>query len=103
MIQSIPAEHFLYIAAILFGLGLVTVMAKRNTVMILMGIELMLNAANINLVTFSYFDKSLQGHFFAIFVIIVAAAETVVALAILMQIYQHFKTANVEKVSSLKG
>lgn len=103
MSSSIPIEHFLYIAAVLFGLGLITVMTKRNSVMILMGIELMLNAANINLVAFSKLDTNLQGHFFALFVMIVAAAETVVALAILMQIYQHFKTAQIEKINHLKG
>lgn len=71
--------------------------------MVLLGVELMLNGANVNLVAFSAYDPSLQGQVFALFVIVVAAAEAAVALAIVMKVYQYFQTADLDKIDELKG
>ena len=100
----IPLDYFLYIAAILFVTGLMIVIIKRNAIMVLMGIELILNAANINLIAFSRYDAELlAGNMFALFVIVVAAAEAAVALAIILKVYQQFNTANIDEVNQLKG
>ncbi|HYG39164.1 MAG TPA: NADH-quinone oxidoreductase subunit NuoK [Cytophagales bacterium] len=98
----IPIEHFLYIGAALFALGIVIIITKKNAIMVLMGIELLLNAANINLVAFSRHDPSIQGQFFALFVIVVAAAEASVALAIVLRVYDHFRTAELNKIKDLQ-
>ncbi len=100
----IPAEHFLYLAITLFCIGLVIVITKKNAIVVLMGVELMLNAANINLVAFSRFDAlHLQGQVFSLFVIVVAAAEAAVALAIVLKVYSYYKTSELDKVNELKG
>lgn len=100
----IPLEHFLFIAALLFCIGLAIVITKKNVVVVLMGIELILNAANINLVAFSQYDQGLlKGNMFALFIIVIAAAEAAVALAIILNVYHHFRTANVDEVKELKG
>ncbi|MBX9852333.1 MAG: NADH-quinone oxidoreductase subunit NuoK [Cytophagaceae bacterium] len=100
----IPLEHFLFVAAALFTLGVVIVITKRNVIVVLMGIELILNAANINLVAFSQYDSALmRGNMFALFVIVIAAAEAAVALAIILQVYHYFKTANIDEINELKG
>ena len=100
----IPTEHFLYLAATLFCIGLVAVITKKNAIVVLMGVELMLNAANINLVAFSRFDAfKLQGQIFSLFVIVVAAAEAAVALAIVLKVYSYYKTSELDKVNELKG
>lgn len=99
-----PIEHLLTLGAILFCIGLFVVLTRKNAIAVLIGVELMLNAANINLVTFSYFDPELlQGQVFALFVITVAAAEAAVALAIVVKVYQYFQTADLDKISELKG
>ncbi len=96
--------YYLYLSAFLFSLGIVMVIIKRNVIVVLMGIELILNAANINLVAFSQFDPTrLQGQFFSLFIMVVAAAEAAVALGILIQVHQHFKTSNLDELNSLKG
>lgn len=100
----IPVEHFLVLAAVLFCIGLVAVITKRNAIVVLMGVELMLNAANINLVAFSRYDANLlQGQLFALFVIVVAAAEAAVALAIVLKVYSYYKTSDLDQVNELKG
>lgn len=100
----IPLEHFLIISAILFCTGIAIVIMKRNVVVILMGIELILNAANINLVAFSQYDNTmLKGNMFALFIIVIAAAEAAVALAIILNVYHHFQTANIDEIKELKG
>jgi NADH-quinone oxidoreductase subunit K len=97
-------DHFLFIAAILFCIGVTIVITKKNAVVVLMGIELILNAANINLVAFSQYDQSmLRGNMFALFIIVVAAAEAAVALAIIIKAYHYFKTVNIDEVNELKG
>ena len=99
----IPIEHFIWISVALFSIGLATVIVKKNTIMVLLGIELMLNGANMNLVAFSAYDPNIQGQIFALFVIVVAAAEAAVALAIVMKVYQYFNTADLDKIDELNG
>ena len=95
--------HFLIISALLFSLGLYAVLTRKNAIMVLMGIELILNAANLNFVAFTrYGTHTLEGQVVAIFVIILAAAEVAIALAIVLNIYQNFKTANVDEIDTLK-
>lgn len=99
--EEIPLEHVLILGAVLFSIGILAVVTKRHAVVVLMGIELIFNAANLNLVAFSRYDPSLlQGQLFALFVMVVAAAEAAVALAIVLRVYQHFKTANLNKIVS---
>ena len=101
-IISLP--HYLLIAALLFCAGLVMVITKKNAIVVLMGIELLLNAANLNLVAFSQYQPDrLAGQTFALFVIVVAAAEAAVAMAIVLKVYTFYKTTNVNEVHDLKG
>jgi NADH-quinone oxidoreductase subunit K len=96
--------HFLIVGAILFALGLMAILSKRNTIMVLMGVELVLNAANINLVAFSRFTElSLDGQMIGLFIIIIAAAEAAVALAIVLNVYNRFKTINLDQINLMKG
>src|SRR5690606_42002382 len=100
----IPLEHILLLSAVLFCLGLLAVITKRHAVVVLMGIELIFNAANLNLVAFSRYDPSLlQGQLFSLFVIVVAAAEAAVALAIVLRVYQHFRTANLNEIATIEN
>jgi NADH-quinone oxidoreductase subunit K len=95
--------HFLIISGLLFSFGIFAILTRRNAIMVLMGVELVLNAANINFVAFSrYVTTSLDGHVVAIFVIILAAAEAAIMLAIVLNIYQNFNTVNVDEVNQLK-
>lgn len=95
--------HYLIVSAILFSLGIFAVVTRRNAILVLMGIELMLNSANINFIAFSRFGgMKLDGQMFAIFVIILAAAEAAIALAIVLNIYHRFSTINVDEVSRMK-
>jgi NADH-quinone oxidoreductase subunit K len=106
----IGLPHFLILAAILFVCGILTIMLKRNAIGILMGVELILNAANVNLVAFNRYSHgsvaggiSLSGQVFAIFVIVLAAAEAAVALAIFLNFYNNFATIDVERATNLRG
>ncbi len=100
--EEIPLEHILLLSALLFSLGILAVITKRHAVVVLMGIELIFNAANLNLVAFSRYDASLlQGQLFALFVMVVAAAEAAVALSIVLRVYQYFKTANLNQINHL--
>jgi len=92
----------LIFAAALFATGVYGVLARRNAVLVLMSIELMLNAVNINLVAFSQFLHNLTGQVFALFVIAVAAAEIGIGLAIVILIYRNRETINVDEVDLLK-
>lgn len=96
-------QNYLVVAAILFVLGIYGVMTRRNGIAVLMGIELILNAANLNFLAFAKFGgMNLSGHIFALFVIIMAAAEAAVALAIIINLYNHFRTINVDEAGHLK-
>ena len=93
----------LLIAAALFSIGLAVVLTKRHAVVVLMGIELMLNAVNLNLVAFSQYDPDrLQGQLFSLFVIVVAAAEAAVALSLIIQVYRHFRTVRLDELTDLQ-
>jgi NADH-quinone oxidoreductase subunit K len=95
--------HFLILSGLLFSFGIFAILTRRNAIMVLMGVELVLNAANINFVAFSrYVTTSLDGHVVAIFVIILAAAEAAIMLAIILNIYQNFNTVNVDEINQLK-
>jgi NADH:ubiquinone oxidoreductase subunit K len=102
--MEINLLHILLLSAVLFGLGLVCVVVKRHAIMVLMGIELIFNAANLNLVAFARYQPNLvEGQTFALFVIVIAAAEAAVALAIIQQAYRAFQTASVSSLDSLHG
>jgi NADH-quinone oxidoreductase subunit K len=95
-------DHILFLSAFLFSTGVIVTITKRNVIAVLIGLELMLNAANINLVAFSKYDHQLtQGQMFALFVIVVATAETAVALALAFKVYQHFQTPDLGEVSEV--
>ncbi|MDZ7935301.1 MAG: NADH-quinone oxidoreductase subunit NuoK [Emticicia sp.] len=99
----IAIQNYLVISALLFSIGLAVAVTKRNAILILMGIELMLNAVNLNLVAFSQYDPNrLQGQMFALFIMVVAAAEVTVALAIILKIYDYFKNLDLDEINSLK-
>jgi NADH:ubiquinone oxidoreductase subunit K len=100
----VMAEHQLLfiLGAFLFSSGLFIVFTKRNAIMILLGIELMLNAANLNLVLFNQQTTRLDGQFFALFVIVVAVCEAAVGMAILLKAYHYFQTAVPDQISDLK-
>lgn len=96
-------SSYLVLSAILFSLGLYTVVTRRNAVAILMGVELILNAANINFVAFSKFvTHSLDGHLISVFIIMLAAAEAAVALAIVLNLYNDRGHINVDEANALK-
>jgi NADH-quinone oxidoreductase subunit K len=96
--------HYLVISAALFSLGIMAVLTRKNAVNVLMGVELILNSANINLVAFSRFSSAdLNGQVYAIFVIVIAAAEAAVALAIVLSMYRLLKSVDLDKADSLKG
>jgi NADH:ubiquinone oxidoreductase subunit K len=97
-------NHYLAVSAVLFCLGLLGVLTRRNAVNVLMGIELILNSANLNLVAFSrYGTGELDGQIFAVFVIVVAAAEVAVALAIVLTLYRLKRTTNLDEADALRG
>ncbi|MBM4130675.1 NADH-quinone oxidoreductase subunit NuoK [bacterium] len=101
--MNIGLPHFLTVSAALFALGLFAVMARRNTVAILMGVELMLNAANVNFVAFSrYVQHGIDGQILAAFVIVLAAAEAAVALAIVLALYRNYGSVHADTAQSLK-
>jgi NADH-quinone oxidoreductase subunit K len=96
-------NSYLVLSAILFSLGLYTVVTRRNAVAILMGVELILNAANINFVAFSKFvTHNLDGHLISVFIIMLAAAEAAVALAIVLNLYNDRGHINVDEANALK-
>lgn len=99
----ITLTHYLLVSAALFSIGLYVILSKRNAIQILIGIELMLNAAILNLVAFGKFDKiNNGGQSFALFAIVLAAATTAVALAIVLNVYRRYKTIDPEKINQLK-
>lgn len=97
-------QLMLIISAALFSLGLFAVMTRRNAIGVLMGVELILNSANINFIAFSRSGTwNVTGDIFALFVIVIAAAEAAVALAIVLNLYYNFKAINVDEASELGG
>ena len=102
--SGITLNHFLVLSLMVFLLGLFCVLSRRNAIGILMGVELILNSANINYLAFAFFGGGrYDGQVFAIFVIMLAAAEAVIGLAIVLAIYQDFKTIDVDATETLSG
>lgn len=95
-------NHYLVLSLILFSIGMFGVLTRRSAIGILLSLELMLNAVNINLVAFSHFLESITGHIFAIFLIAVAAAESCVGLAIIICVYRTFKDIRADNINLLK-
>lgn len=100
----VPLEHVLFVSAALFAIGFYGVLARRNAILILMSVELMLNAVSINFIAFSSYlrPERFVGIIFAIFVITIAAAEAALGLAIILRIFRNLRTANVDEVDELK-
>ena len=101
-----PLWCYLTVSALLFCIGLAGALTRRNAIMVLIGIELMLNAANLNFIAFWRFSENpetMTGLMFAVFSIAIAAAEAAVGLALIITIYRHFRTANVDQVEDMKG
>lgn len=101
-----PLQGYLIVSALLFAIGLAGAVTRRNSIIVLIGIELMLNAANLNFIAFWRYGphpEALTGIVFALFSIAVAAAEAAVGLALIISIYRHYKTADLERVDSMRG
>lgn len=102
--MEIGLNHYLFVGLVVFLAGLFTVLTRRNAIGVLMGVELILNSANINYIAFSRFGGgSYDGQIFSIFVIMLAAAEAAIGLAIVLGIYRKFETIDVEATDSLRG
>ena len=103
--NTISLSHFLTVSAILFAIGLYGVLARKNAVIVLMGIEIMMNAANLNFIAFSRFlpANRLTGQLFTLFGITIAAAEVAVGLALVIAIFRMVKTIEVDRIEKLKG
>ena len=102
MMNTIPISYYLVLSAILFGLGIVGVVFKRNIITIFMAIELMLNAVNLAFVAFARAHGQLDGLVYVFFVIVVAAAEAAVGLAIILTVFKNRQTLNIDDISSMK-
>ncbi len=102
---ELTLTHFLVLAAFLFACGVVCIATKRNAIGVLMGVELVLNAANVNFVAFARYNPTfrLEGQVFALLVVVLAAAEAAVALAIILNFYNNHATVDVDKADDLKG
>ncbi|MGE3311675.1 MAG: NADH-quinone oxidoreductase subunit NuoK [Limisphaerales bacterium] len=100
--MKVGLEHYLLVSAGLFSLGLLGVILRRNLLVMYMGLELMLNAANLALVAFSRYNKNLDGQLMVFFIITVAAAEVSVGLALIVALYRRRQSAHVEDLTSLR-
>ncbi len=99
----VPIHYYLVVSALLFSIGVLGVLVRRNAIVIFMSIELMLNAANLSFVAFSKTLEGLDGQLFVFFVMVVAAAEVTVGLAIIVTLYRNWKTIAVDEIRMLKG
>jgi NADH:ubiquinone oxidoreductase subunit K len=97
------AANFLLLSAVLFSIGVFGVIARRNAVLVLMSVELVLNSVNLNLVAFSLMNNTIDGHVFALFVIAVAAAEVGVGLAMVLLVYRNRRSIALDELSEMKG
>ena len=98
-----PIEHILYLSALLFSVGMMIIIIKKNAIMVLLGIELLLNGANLNLIAFNQLQPELfTGQIFALFVIVVAVCEAAVGLAIVLRVYKYYQTSVLSEISELK-
>ena len=101
-----PLHHYLIVSALLFAIGLAGALTRRNAILVLIGIELMLNAANLNFIAFWRYGpnpEALTGVMFVLFSIGIAAAEAAVGLALIIAIYRHYQTTNLDEVNQLRG
>ena len=103
MLSAIPISWFLMLSAILFALGVAGFVFRRNIITVFMSIELMLNAVNLSFITFSYHWKNVDGHLFTFFVMVVAAAEAAVGLAIILTVFKNRGTLNIDDIDSMKN
>ena len=103
--SEVGLQHYLFLGALLFVCGVICMATKRNAIGVLIGVELVLNGANINLVAFSHFNPAfeVEGMIFALFVIVLAAGEAAVALAIVLNFYNNHTTVDVDNAEELKG
>ncbi|MEW6408961.1 MAG: NADH-quinone oxidoreductase subunit NuoK [Nitrospirota bacterium] len=99
----IPLSWYVILSAILFSMGVIGVLVRRNIIIILLSIELILNAVNINLVAFSYYLQSLRGQMLVIFIITVAAAEVAIGLALIIALFRNKPTVNIDEINIMKG
>lgn len=100
--MNVGLEHYLTVSMLLFCLGLLGVIIRRNLLVIYMGLELMLNAANLALVAMSHFNQNIHGQIMVFFIITVAAAEVAVGLALIVALYRRRQTTHVDELASLK-
>ena len=103
MLSSVPIYYYLTLSAVLFALGVAGFLFRKNIITVFMSIELMLNAVNLSFITFSYYLKKADGHIFAFFVMVVAAAEAAVGLAIILTVFKNRQTLNIDDVDSMKN
>ena len=102
--ESVGLQHYLVLSSLFLAAGVFTILSRRNAIVILMGVELVLNAAALNFVAFGrYVGGGLTGQMMAIFVIVIAAAEAAVALAIVLSIFRNFNTVHVDRVDRLRN
>ena len=99
---SVPLNWYLILSAVLFALGVAGFIYRRNVITVFMSIELMLNAVNLSFVTFSYKLKQIDGHIFTFFVMVVAAAEAAVGLAIILTVFKNRQTLQIDDINSMK-
>ena len=103
MLTAVPISWFLTLSAVLFALGVAGFLFRRNIITVFMSIELMLNAVNLSFVTFSYQLKKVDGQIFTFFVMVVAAAEAAVGLAIILTVFKNRATLHVDEVATMKN
>ncbi len=103
MLQTVPLSWYLILGAVLFTLGVAGFLFRRNIITVFMSIELMLNAVNLTFVAFSYHLKQVDGQIFTFFVMVVAAAEAAVGLAIILTVFKNRATLQIDEVSSMKN
>ena len=101
--NGVPLTWYLILSAVLFALGIAGFLFRKSVITIFMSIELMLNAVNLSFVAFSYQLKQVNGHLFAFFVMVVAAAEAAVGLAIILTVFKNRSTLNIDEVNSMKN
>lgn len=104
--MSLPLQAYLFISAFVFAVGLAGALTRRNAILVLIGIELMLNAANLNFIAFWRYQanpEAVSGQMIALFSIAIAAAEAAVGLALIIAIYRHYQTTNLDQIDQLKG
>jgi len=101
--NGVPLTWYLILSAVLFSLGIAGFLFRKNIITVFMSIELMLNAVNLTFVAFSFQLKQVNGHLFAFFVMVVAAAEAAVGLAIILTVFKNLSTLNIDEVNSMKN